>query len=106
MSHYINRKRVGTVNFKANNFLWRILDDIHMKYGVNKSEFVKNYLYEHITRKEDFLIGKYSKKVLEREKIREQKLRRDELVEQLKVYQEKMEMLDELIAELEQGEYV
>ena len=102
MGHYINRKRVGQVNFKADNFLWRILDDIHMKYGVSKSEFVKNYLYEHITRKEDFLIGKYSKKVLEREKIREQKLRRDELLEQLKVYQEKMEMLDELIRELEE----
>ena len=103
MGYYIHRKRVGTVSFKADNFLWSKLDDIHMKYGVSKSEFVKNYLYEHITRKEYFLIGKYSKKVLEKEKIREQKLRRNELLEQLKVYQEKMEMLDELIAELEEG---
>ena len=101
MGYYIHRKRVGTVSFKADNFLWSKLDDIHMKYGVSKSEFVKNYLYEHITRKEDFLIGKYSKKVLEKEKIREQKLRRNELLEQLKVYQEKMEMLDELIEALE-----
>ena len=103
MGYYIHRKRVGTVSFKADNFLWSKLDDIHMKYGVSKSEFVKNYLYEHITRKEDFLIGKYSKKVLEKEKIREQKLRRNDLLEQLKLYQEKMEMLAEVIAELEEG---
>ena len=103
MGYYIHRKRVGSVNFKADNFLWAKLDELMLEYGVNKGELVKNYLHQHITCKEDFLVGKYSKKILERGKLREKKLRRDELLEELKVYQEKMEMLDELIRELEEG---
>ena len=102
MGHYINRKRVGQVNFKADNFLWSKLDELMLEYGVNKGELVKNYLHQHITCKEDFLVGKYSKKILEKEILRKKKLRRDELLDELKVYQEKMETLDELIRELEE----